>query len=85
MATEIHMPQWGTAMREGVILTWRKGPGDRVEADEVLVEVEDSGTAREIVTPVAGTVLSVHAAVGAAVPVRERLALVGEPDERGPS
>jgi pyruvate dehydrogenase E2 component (dihydrolipoamide acetyltransferase) len=68
-------------MTEGKVVTWHHAVGDRVVADQPLVEVEAEKTTDDVLAPVTGTLLKVLVEVGEAVPVRTVLALIGEPDE----
>ncbi|RMF57720.1 MAG: 2-oxo acid dehydrogenase subunit E2, partial [Bacteroidetes bacterium] len=36
---EVTMPKMGESITEGTVLEWHKQPGDRVEADEPLLEI----------------------------------------------
>jgi hypothetical protein len=40
MAVNVTVPQSGESIREVQIGAWRKAEGDRVELDEILVEIE---------------------------------------------
>jgi pyruvate dehydrogenase E2 component (dihydrolipoamide acetyltransferase) len=60
---------------------WRKHKGDRVTADEVIVEIETDKTTFEITAPVSGTILEVFFEQGALVPVFTNLCVIGEPGE----
>lgn len=46
--TEILMPAMGESIHEATVLTWLKKPGDRVEADEPLLEVATDKVDTEI-------------------------------------
>ncbi len=39
MGTEITMPQLGETVVEGTITKWLKQEGDKIEADDLLVEI----------------------------------------------
>ena len=59
MATDILMPKMGESVQEGTILRWLKGPGDRVERDEIIAEMSTDKVDTEM--PVrAWTSASVH-------------------------
>src|SRR5438067_105972 len=47
---QITMPQMGDSVAEGTVIEWRKRVGDRVEADEIVVEVR---------APAAGTITEI--------------------------
>ncbi|MEM8757582.1 MAG: 2-oxoglutarate dehydrogenase complex dihydrolipoyllysine-residue succinyltransferase [Planctomycetota bacterium] len=61
MSTEIVVPTIGESITEGVIAAWLKQPGDWVEQDETVLELETDKITMEIPAPAAG-VLEAHAA-----------------------
>ncbi|MGH3713470.1 MAG: biotin/lipoyl-containing protein, partial [Micromonosporaceae bacterium] len=54
MAVSVTMPQLGESVTEGTITRWLKQEGDRVEADEPLLEVSTDKVDTEIPSPAAG-------------------------------
>ena len=48
------MPQMGESVTEGTVLEWLKQVGDRVAADEPLVEVSTDKVDAEVPSPAAG-------------------------------
>src|SRR6266545_3492902 len=54
MAVSVTMPQLGESVTEGTITRWLKNEGDRVEADEPLLEVSTDKVDTEIPSPAAG-------------------------------
>jgi 2-oxoglutarate dehydrogenase E1 component len=52
---DVAFPQMGDSVSEGTVLEWRKQVGDRVEAEEVLVEISTDKVDAEVPSPVAGT------------------------------
>ncbi len=58
---QITMPQMGESVTEGTILAWLKQVGDRVEADEPLVEVSTDKVDAEVPAPAAGTLTKILA------------------------
>ena len=56
MATEVILPKWGLTMEEGTLVTWLKQEGDRVEAGEVIAEVETEKITNELEAPVSGVI-----------------------------
>jgi pyruvate dehydrogenase E2 component (dihydrolipoamide acetyltransferase) len=73
------LPDLGEGLTEAEVITWRVAVGDRVEVDQVVVEVETAKAAVEVPVPYAGTVLRLHAAAGTAVGVGAPLISVGTP------
>lgn len=76
LITEIHMPKLGETVVDGVIVRWLKQPGDRVELDEPLVEVDSDKVSAEIPSPTAGILQKIIAEEGAAVPVGAPICLI---------
>jgi 2-oxoglutarate dehydrogenase E1 component len=72
--TAVVMPQMGDSVTEGTILEWRKSEGDRVTAEETIVEISTDKVDAEVPAPVAGTVVKIHAAEGETVAVGALLA-----------
>ena len=81
MATEVRMPQWGMAMKEGAVVRWMKNEGEPVAADEPLLEIESAKAVGEICAPVSGVLVSIVAPAGARVPVSDLLAVIAAPAE----
>ena len=73
MPTNIIMPQLGESIAEGTIVKWLIAPGDRVEKDQSLLEVETDKVALEIPSPAAGFLTEVLVQEGQTVPVGELL------------
>lgn len=53
---EFRMPDIGEGIHEGEIVQWFVKPGDKVEEDDVLCEVQNDKAVVEIPSPVTGTV-----------------------------
>ena len=58
------LPELGEGIHEGEILKWHVKPGDQVEEDQVLVEVQNDKAVVEIPSPVKGTVKEVKMSEG---------------------
>jgi pyruvate dehydrogenase E2 component (dihydrolipoamide acetyltransferase) len=83
MPAEVIMPALGVAQETGVVVQWRKRPGDAVEKGEPLLEVETDKAVVDVEAPASGILAQVTAEDGATVPVGERIALIllgGEPE-----
>jgi 2-oxoglutarate dehydrogenase E2 component (dihydrolipoamide succinyltransferase) len=86
------MPKMGISVSEGMILEWRKQPGDWIEADETIADVTTDKVDVEIPSPATGRVTRIIAEQGKTVPVGEVIAEIdvgakaGEahPDEHPP-
>ena len=81
---EIIMPKLGLSMETGTIGKWLKKVGERVEAGEIILEVESDKTTIEVEAFHAGTLLKILKEEGAEVPVTEVIGYIGEPGERIP-
>ncbi|WP_043664457.1 dihydrolipoamide acetyltransferase family protein [Streptomyces xylophagus] len=58
------LPDVGEGLTEAEILAWSVRPGDTVEVNQILVEVETAKAAVELPSPYAGVVSTLHADVG---------------------
>ena len=78
-ATPVLMPELGESVTEGTVTRWLKKVGDKVAADEPLVEVSTDKVDTEIPSPVSGTLLEITAEEDVTVSVGGELAKIGEP------
>lgn len=81
MANEFRLPDIGEGLTEAEIVRWLVPEGERVEADQPVVEVETDKAVVEIPSPYAGIVLRHGGAEGETVAVGDVLVVIGEPDE----
>lgn len=58
------LPDVGEGLTEAEILAWSVRPGDIVEVNQIIVEVETAKAAVELPSPYAGVVSALHADVG---------------------
>src|SRR6478672_13558132 len=58
---QITLPAMGESVTEGTVLEWRKQVGDRVEADEPIVDVSTDKVDAEVPAPASGTLTAIHA------------------------
>ena len=84
MAIEVRLPQYGMGMQEGTIVQWFKHEGDRVEAGELLAEIEAEKATEELAAPGSGVLDQILVPEGTTVPVRELLALLDPGDGTAP-
>jgi 2-oxoglutarate dehydrogenase E2 component (dihydrolipoamide succinyltransferase) len=82
MATEIKVPSLGESVTEATITKWLKQPGETVEIDEPVAELETDKITLEVNAPAAGTLAEILAQEGANVPVG---AVLGRIEEGIPS
>lgn len=69
MAYTFTLPDVGEGLTEAEILSWRVDVGDRVEINDLIVEIETAKSAVELPAPVAGVVEKLHVSEGQTVPV----------------
>lgn len=81
MSTPVLMPQLGESVNEGTISKWLKAPGEKVEENEPLVEVNTDKVDTEIAAPANGILLKVLAEPGTIVSVGTVMAIIGQPGE----
>ncbi|WP_434054067.1 MAG: 2-oxoglutarate dehydrogenase complex dihydrolipoyllysine-residue succinyltransferase [Roseibium sp.] len=78
MATEIRVPTLGESVSEATIAQWFKKPGDAVNQDEPLVELETDKVTVEVPAPAAGTLESIVVKEGDTVEVGALLGQIAE-------
>jgi 2-oxoglutarate dehydrogenase E2 component (dihydrolipoamide succinyltransferase) len=78
MATEIRVPTLGESITEATVAQWFKKPGDSVEADEPLVELETDKVTVEVPAPAAGVLSEILVSDGDTVEVGALLGEIGE-------
>jgi 2-oxoglutarate dehydrogenase E2 component (dihydrolipoamide succinyltransferase) len=83
MATEIKAPTFPESVAEGSVAAWHKKPGDSVERDELIVEIETDKVVLEVLAPEAGTLSEVLAEEGDTVESEQVLGRIGEGKAQG--
>lgn len=81
MAIKIEMPKLSDTMEEGVIASWNVEEGDKVEAGDIIAEVETDKATMEVEAFDEGTVLKILVEAGDAVPLGGLMAVLGEEGE----
>lgn len=76
--TDVLMPQAGQSMEEGTIVRWLKNEGDAIQAKDILLEVETDKAVVEVEAGHTGILRKIVVPAGTTVPVRTRIALVGD-------
>ncbi|WP_416964464.1 biotin/lipoyl-containing protein, partial [Streptomyces sp. Agncl-13] len=79
MAVSVTLPALGESVTEGTVTRWLKAEGERVEADEPLLEVSTDKVDTEIPSPVAGVLLEILVGEDETAEVGAKLAVVGAP------
>ncbi len=75
---DVMVPTLGESVTEATVSTWFKKPGDTVNVDEMLCELETDKVSVEVPSPVAGVLAEIVAPEGATVDAKARLAVVTE-------
>ncbi len=82
MKVDMIMPKMGESITEGTILRWLKKEGDRVERDEVILEISTDKVDSEIPSPTSGVLKKILAQEGDTVEVGSVIAEI-ETEEAG--
>jgi 2-oxoglutarate dehydrogenase E2 component (dihydrolipoamide succinyltransferase) len=69
---EVKVPQLSESVAEATLLQWKKKPGEAVEMDEILIEIETDKVVLEVPAP-AGGVLTEHVAADGATVAAEQV------------
>ncbi len=73
---EILMPKMGESVEEATITKWFVSVGDKIEEDDVLLEIATDKVDSEIPSPVAGTVKEILFETDSLVPVGKPVAII---------
>jgi pyruvate/2-oxoglutarate dehydrogenase complex dihydrolipoamide acyltransferase (E2) component len=76
-AVDVVMPQMGVSVSEGTITRWLKREGERVEADEPLLEISTDKVDTEVPSPVSGTLTQILVHEGETVEVGTKIGEIG--------
>lgn len=72
---EYRFPELGEGLHEGEIVKWHIKPGDKLEEDQIMMEVQNDKAVVEVPSPVSGKVAEVKAAEGAMAHVGDVVAV----------
>src|SRR6478736_6758686 len=78
MSVSVTLPALGESVTEGTVTRWLKAEGERVEADEPLLEVSTDKVDTEIPSPAAGVLQSIKVAEDETVEVGSELAVIDD-------
>ena len=81
MAEVVKMPKLSDTMTEGVVAAWHKKVGDSVSEGDLLAEIETDKATMEFESFYDGTLLHIGVDKGAAAPVNDILAIIGDKGE----
>ncbi|HWB37143.1 MAG TPA: biotin/lipoyl-containing protein, partial [Rugosimonospora sp.] len=76
MPVSVTMPRLGESVTEGTVTRWLKNEGDRVEADEPLLEVSTDKVDTEIPSPASGVLSRIVVAADETAEVGSDLAVI---------
>lgn len=74
--TDVVVPQLSESVSEATLLTWKKKPGEAVQADEILIEVETDKVVLEVPAPASGVLSEIVKGDGSLVTSGEVLARI---------
>ncbi len=73
---EVKVPQLSESVAEATLLQWKKKPGDAVEMDEILIEIETDKVVLEVPAPAGGVLAEIVQADGATVAAEQLIARI---------
>jgi len=73
---EVKVPQLSESVAEATLLQWKKRPGEKVEIDEILIEVETDKVVLEVPAPAAGVLAQLIRNDGDTVVAEELIAKI---------
>ncbi len=76
MTIEVRVPQLPESVADATLVSWHKQPGDFVERDENLVDLETDKVVLEVPAPVAGVLKAINLANGTTVTSGQILAVI---------
>ncbi len=76
MKVDVVMPKMGESLQEGTILRWLKKVGERVERDEMILEISTDKVDTEVPSPVAGIIVEILTEENQVVPVGSVIARI---------
>jgi 2-oxoglutarate dehydrogenase E2 component (dihydrolipoamide succinyltransferase) len=76
MLVDVKVPQLSESVAEATLVTWHKKPGDYVERDENLIDIETDKVVMELPAPVSGVLAKIAKADGGTVTSNEIIASI---------
>ncbi len=80
---EVKVPQLSESVAEATLLQWKKKPGEAVEMDEILIEIETDKVVLEVPAPASGVLAELVAADGATVAAEQVIARIDTEGKAG--
>jgi len=81
---EYRFPELGEGLHEGEIVSWHIKPGDTVQEDDIIMEVQNDKAVVEVPSPVTGKVLEIKAKEGTVATVGDVVAVFAVEGEAPP-
>jgi len=75
---EVVMPKMGESITEGTIIEWKKEIGDKVDKDEVLLEISTDKVDSEVPSPASGILAKINGKVNEKIPVGNVIAYISK-------
>ena len=82
--TDVRVPTLGESVTEATVATWFKQPGDKINLDEMLCELETDKVTVEVPSPAAGIMGDIIAQEGSIVNMDALLTTIGESSTKEP-
>ena len=82
--TDVRVPTLGESVTEATVATWFKQPGDSINMDEMLCELETDKVTVEVPSPAAGVMGSIVAQEGSVVSMDALLTTISEGSPKKP-
>ncbi len=76
MLVDVKVPQLSESVAEATLVTWHKKPGDYVERDENLIDIETDKVVMELPAPMSGVLVKIAKADGGTVTSNEIIASI---------
>jgi 2-oxoglutarate dehydrogenase E2 component (dihydrolipoamide succinyltransferase) len=76
MSTEVKVPALPESVSDGVVVVWHKQPGDAIERDEALVDIETDKVVLEVPAPVDGVLEKILSAEGEQVTAAQVIGVI---------
>ncbi len=76
MSIELRVPQLPESVSDATVLSWHKQPGEHVDQDETLVDLETDKVVLEVPAPQAGTLTVIHFKEGETVQAEDVLGVL---------
>src|SRR5690625_121722 len=81
---EVVMPEMGESVMEGTVIEWSKQIGDKIEADDTLLEIATDKVDTEVPSPESGILVEILVEEGETVEVGSPIAILEtDPDAVG--